>query len=158
METEILTNQETQNTEKTFTQAQVDAIVQDRLKRDREKYSDYDALKEKAAKFDEIEAANKTELEKATEQIKALTAELDGIKKADELRVMRTKIATDNNIPIELLTATTEEECIAQAEKVKEVLSASGIPVTINDGGEISNNPGRISNGKAFEQWAKDKM
>ena len=55
-------NQEvTEATERTFTQAEVDAIVGDRLKRDRAKYSDYDDLKAKAAKFDELEEANKSE-------------------------------------------------------------------------------------------------
>ena len=47
---------------KTFTQAELDAVVKDRLKREREKYSDYEDLKAKAAKFDEAEEANKTEL------------------------------------------------------------------------------------------------
>ena len=51
--------------EKTFTQSQLDAIVADRLKREREKYPDYDDLKAKAARLDELEAANKSELEKA---------------------------------------------------------------------------------------------
>ena len=44
-------NQE-ENIERTFTQADVDRIVADRLKRDREKYADYDVLKEKAAKLE----------------------------------------------------------------------------------------------------------
>ena len=36
---------ETQQTEKTFTQADVDRIVSERLKRDRETRADYEALK-----------------------------------------------------------------------------------------------------------------
>ena len=62
METEILTNQETntQNAEqtepKTFTQEDVDRIVTKRVAR----YSDYEALKEKAAKYDEQVEASPT--------------------------------------------------------------------------------------------------
>ena len=147
----------TNEVEKTFTQSEVDTIVKERLKRDREKYADYDALKEKAAKFDEYEAANKTELEKMTEKAKSLQAELDGIKKASALREMREKIATENNVPIEFLTGTTEEECLAQADKVKEMLSVSGIPVRVVDGGEVLGT-GAPNSAAVFERWAKDKF
>lgn len=49
---------------KTFTQEEMDAIIGERLKRERAKYVDYEALKEKADKFDAFEEANKTELQK----------------------------------------------------------------------------------------------
>jgi hypothetical protein len=53
--------------DKTLTQAEVDRIVEDRLKRERTKYADYSDLKKKAERFDEIEAENKSELEKERE-------------------------------------------------------------------------------------------
>ena len=40
--------QATEQAEKTFTQSELDQIIGERLKREREKYPDYDALKEKA--------------------------------------------------------------------------------------------------------------
>lgn len=52
----------------TFTQADLDRIVQERLARQKAQFKDYDELKERASKYDEIEAANKTELEKANER------------------------------------------------------------------------------------------
>lgn len=55
--------------DKTFTQADLDRIVGERLAREKAKVpEDYDALKAKAAKYDEAEAANKTELEKAQQR------------------------------------------------------------------------------------------
>lgn len=51
--------------DKTFTQAELDRIVQDRVARERQKFGDYDDLKAKAAKADEYEAANASEVEKA---------------------------------------------------------------------------------------------
>jgi hypothetical protein len=39
--------------EKTFSQSDVNRIVEDRLRREQAKYADYDDLKAKAAKFDE---------------------------------------------------------------------------------------------------------
>lgn len=143
--------------QKTFTQAELDAVVKDRLKREREKYADFDALKAKAAKFDEIEQANKTELEKANEQVSALKAQLDGIKKAAELREMREKIATENNIPANLLTGTSEEECKAQVESIKGLLNANGIPTSVSDGGEPSHS-GKVSNATLFANWAKNMI
>ena len=53
---------------KTFTQAELDAIVADRLARERAKYPDYENLKAKAAKYDAAEEAGKSELQKATDQ------------------------------------------------------------------------------------------
>ena len=38
--------------ERTFTQAELNAIVADRLARERAKYADYDKLKDKAGKAD----------------------------------------------------------------------------------------------------------
>ena len=54
---------------RTFTQEQVDKIIADRAIREvRTKYGDYDELKAKAAKFDELDAASKSELDKANER------------------------------------------------------------------------------------------
>lgn len=52
--------------DKTFTQDEVDRIIKDRLARAKsEPPSDYADLQAKAAKLDELEAANQSELEKA---------------------------------------------------------------------------------------------
>jgi hypothetical protein len=51
--------------DKTFTQAELDRIVQDRVAREQKKFGDYDDLKAKATKLDELEAANASEIEKA---------------------------------------------------------------------------------------------
>ena len=67
-------NQETAS--KTFTQEEVNAIVADRLDRERKKYEGFDELKEKATKFDEMEEAQKSELQKVTERADALAKEL----------------------------------------------------------------------------------
>jgi hypothetical protein len=70
-------------TEQKFTQDQVNAILAEEKRKTLAKFEGYDDLKAKAAKFDEIEAQNATELEKATR------------KAADEARADMT--ATTNN-------------------------------------------------------------
>lgn len=58
------------DTGKTFTQADLDKQIQQRLDRERKRFADYDAVKAKAAKLDEIEKANATDLEKAVNAAK----------------------------------------------------------------------------------------
>ena len=48
--------------ERVFTQSEMNAIIQDRVARERSKYADYDALKAKAQQFDAAQEAGKTEL------------------------------------------------------------------------------------------------
>lgn len=57
--------QPAQGEERTFTQAELEAILKQRLDERKNKYADYDDLKAKAQKLAEIEEANKSELEKA---------------------------------------------------------------------------------------------
>lgn len=152
METVNQENKATENTEKTFTQAEVDAIVGDRLKRDRQKYADYDALKEKAEKFDAMEEANKSELQKAIERGDALQNELNTMKAANTVRDMREKVAEETGVPASLLTANTEEECAEQARAILEYANPKGYP-NIRDGGEVTHT-GKPTTRQQFAEWA----
>lgn len=138
--------------EKTFTQAELDSIVQDRLKREREKYGDYNALKEKAARLDQIEEDAKTELQKAQERAEKLQAELSAIKHTEEIRNIRDKVAQTTGVPANLLSGETEESCTEQANAILSFKSSTPYP-TVKDGGEV-----QISNKmdarSAFKEWA----
>lgn len=112
---EVTTNENASGEEKTFTQADVNRIVAERVS----DFKDYDELKAKAAKYDEAEEANKTELEKEQEKNAALQKELDALKSAAELQKMHEEVSKESGVPAELLTASTKDECIAQAEKIK---------------------------------------
>lgn len=144
-------NQE-ENIEKTFTQADVDRIVADRLKRDREKYADYDVLKEKAAKLDEIDEKNKSELQKATEKASALQAELDGLKKAAQIRAIREKVASATGVPASFLTGETEDDCTEQAKALGEWKNPSAYP-NVRDAGEANVSQGKKSTREQFAAW-----
>lgn len=54
--------------EATFSQADVDRIVRERLARQKAQFSDYEDLKTKATEYDKIAETQKTELEKAQER------------------------------------------------------------------------------------------
>lgn len=139
--------------ERTFTQTELDAIVRDRLQRERNKYADYEAYKEKAEKFDAAEEAQKTELQKATERATALETELNTLKRANEIRVIRDQVAKETGVPATLLTADTEEACKEQAEAIKAFAQPSGYPV-INDAGEVTKKMGATPQ-DSFSEWFK---
>ncbi|MEU6204585.1 hypothetical protein ABZ814_13470 [Micromonospora musae] len=108
----------------TFTQADVDRIVADRLGRERGKYADYDQLKAKAGEFDKLAEAQKTEAEKSAERLTAAER-----KAADaELSSLRLDVALDKapeGMPVaqvrklaRRLTGTTKDELEADAAEL----------------------------------------
>ena len=74
--------QEEQGTEpeKTFTQSELNAIISDRLNREREKYAGFEDFKAKAEKYDAQVEAEKTDLEKAQEQANSYKAQLEALR------------------------------------------------------------------------------
>lgn len=140
-----------QTTERMFSQAEVDNIVKERLRRDRADRADYDELKKKAARLDKIEEASKTELQKATDRADKLQKELDEIKNAQALREIREKVAADTGVPINLLTAETEEDCTAQAQEILRFAKPKTYP-TVPDRGEANYTPKQTAR-DSFADW-----
>lgn len=149
---EVKATEEQQTATKTFTQAEVDAIVRDRLTRDRAKYADYDTIKEKAERLDKIEEANKTELQRVQERAEAAEKELSQIKQANAIKEMRLKVAEEKGVPTSLLTSESEEECIAQADAILAFAKPSTYP-SVRDGGEVVVSPGKKSTRDQFAEW-----
>lgn len=139
---------ETDQQQTAFTQDDVNRIVNDRLKREREKYADYEEVKGKAAKYDAYEEESKSAIQKATEKAEKLQIELDAMKKAAMVREIREKVAKTTGVPESLLSGETEEDCTAQAEAIKAFAKPS-YPV-IRDGGE----PGNASSATTAQQFA----
>jgi hypothetical protein len=135
--------------EKLFTQEQVNGFFN---KRYSEMMSQLEEYKSKAEKFDQLEEANKSELQKATERAQALEAELNSMKQAETIRTIKTKVATESGVPAELLTGTTEEECKAQADAILNFAKPQGYP-TLKDSGEV-NNVGKPTTKQQFAEWA----
>ena len=74
---EVQEKSEGEATDPRFTNEQVEAIVEQRLARERKKYSDYGDLQEKAKKWAEFEEAQKSELQKAQEAAERANVERD---------------------------------------------------------------------------------
>lgn len=78
---------------RTFTQDEVNAIVADRLTRERAKYADYDDLKGKAGRADEADS-----------RAAALQQQLDAMKADSDRREMKQRVSTATGVPAALLT------------------------------------------------------
>lgn len=111
---------------RTFTQEDVDRIVKDRLARVKaEPPADYDDLKAKAAKLDELEQANKTELEKA-------------IARAEQAEQVA-KAAADRARRADIKSAVTSAATVAGAVDPDAVLALLGDDaVTVGDDGQVT--------------------
>lgn len=136
--------------ERTFTQDELNAIVEDRLRREKSKYADYDVLKAKASKFDEAEEASKTELQKMTDRANELQNKLDSMTKAEEIRTIRETVSKETGVPVSLLTADTEEACKEQAKAISE-FAKPNYP-NVKDGGETQHTSGGQARDQ-FKEW-----
>ncbi|MCB0829226.1 MAG: hypothetical protein KDB62_10510, partial [Solirubrobacterales bacterium] len=117
--TEAPTETSTEESGNDFTQEEFNRLLAREKGKLQEKYADYGDLKAAAAKLEEIEQANSSELEKA--QKKAAQAE----KELAQTRVdlLRSDVMVDKEIPAKLailLTATDKEGLEAQADLLLE--------------------------------------
>jgi multidrug efflux pump subunit AcrA (membrane-fusion protein) len=117
---------------KTFTQEELDRIIAERLKREREKYADYDQLKKDAEELRKRREAEMSEAEKAKAakeeaeaKLKAKEAELEALR----LEQLRTRLVTEAGLPIALASrvrGTTEDEIKADIEELKKLVGPAG--------------------------------
>lgn len=121
--------------ERTFTQSEMDAIIGERLKRDRAKYADYEELKAKAAKFDEAEEASKSELQKAVEERDKYKAELDKLQAERERAEKVAKVAAEKGVDAVLL-ARMAGDVDENADFLKAQMEGKPKYEPVHDGGE----------------------
>lgn len=126
------------------TQEELDSIISERLKREREKltkqFADYDELKTKNVDLEkeltelkkslESSASNKTELEKQIE-------ELTGKVKAHDLSSLKIKYALENGIPYNLagrISGDDEESIKADAKSLSDFFKSQTPPPPLKTG------------------------
>ena len=98
---------------KTFTQADLDRIVQERLAKEKGKYSDYDELKAKAQRLDQAEAANKSEVDRLKDE----NTQLKQAKADSDAKLLRLEVAAEKGVKARWLTGSTREELEAAADE-----------------------------------------
>ena len=108
----------------------MDAIIEGRLAREKQKYADYEDLKEKAGKYEVLKNSSKTEAEKTAEQIADLQKQLEGLTKEKTVSQARSKVAAEMKVPVELLTGEDEETCKKQAKAILNFAKPTNYPGT----------------------------
>ena len=100
------------------TQEQFDEMVKERIERAKRSAipEDYEDLKAKAARLDEIEEKNKTELQKAQEAAAAAQKELEGMRARAERADLAQRIAQEKGVPVSLITGETQEDMERSAD------------------------------------------
>ena len=126
------------------TQEELDRIIGERLKRERDatekKYADFETLKEKAARYNEIEklSAKDAELASSNSTISELTARAN---KAEN-SMLKAKIAHENGVPLELagrLVGETEEDIRKDVETFASFFTKSAPPLRSADPATVTN-------------------
>ena len=141
-ETTQSTTEETQG--KTFTQEQVNAMLADHKKRTEGKYADYDQMKEKASKFDELEREKMSEIERVTVERDELKTKADSA--IDENT--RLRVALEKKLPVELidrLKGATKEELEADADELLKLVKPSNSGGSFDGGHRGSANSRDVS-------------
>lgn len=120
----------TDKAEKTFTQDELNRIIDERLKREREKFAGFDEFKAKAAQLDEIQEASKSEMEKLMDRASKAESELEAMRTEKARRDLLDKVSKETGVPAELLKGDTEEELAASAQQIAEFVKANepGVP------------------------------
>lgn len=123
---------DTKGADKTFTQADLDKLVKDRLERERKKYADYEDLKAKAERLSELEKQGMTEAERLKAELAEVKTKADEAEKrlADaELERKKAALIAKAGLPIELASrvrGTTDEEIAADIETLKPLVAKKG--------------------------------
>lgn len=87
-------------------QAELDALIASATS----KFADYAELKAKAEKFDAAEAANLSEVEKATKRAEEAEAKVQAFEAAAQRSTWAQEIVKDSSIPADVLRGNTKEE------------------------------------------------
>jgi DNA repair exonuclease SbcCD ATPase subunit len=115
---EQTTSQETGGAQdKTFTQAELDRIIADRIARAEKKYAGFSELQKKAAELDKLKDAQKTEVERLNEQLSAAQIELQEHRVAE----IRRTAAADAGLPAKYakyIMAVDAGEALEQAKEL----------------------------------------
>lgn len=140
-EEQTVTATETQGAaqgERTFTQEEVNRLIGERVNKVNAKYADYPDLKAKAAKYDELQEASKSETEKLMDRVNRAESERDEMRAAIARRDLLDKVSKETGVPSNLLKGDTEEELVSSARQIAEFAKASEPGIPKDKGGAAS--------------------
>jgi len=139
---------------RTFTQDEVNAFLADDRRKTGEKFADYDDLKAKASRLDEIEQASKTELQKAIDRAEAAERKAADLEGREQRRTWADEVSAATGVPASVLKGATKDEIQSHADALKALMQPvkqSGSPLRLGThgsgvgGGELPEGKGRAA-------------
>lgn len=131
-----------QQLERTFTQAELNVILADRLNRQKAQYADYDTLKEQAAKWAAAQEAEKTEAQRLAEAAATARRERDEALQRAQDRLIRAAFIAEAAkagaahpedvyalADIAKVSLDEQDNPVGVAEAVAEVIAAGRVPL-----------------------------
>jgi chromosome segregation ATPase len=94
--------------------------------------------------------ADAANVEELTNRATSLETELNALKASNALRDMRDKVSKNTGVPVSLLTAETEQECMEQASGIMNFARPANYP-SVRDGGEQTSV--KSSTRQQFADW-----
>lgn len=122
---------------KTFTQEQVNAMLADQKRKLGEKFGDYEDVKAKASRLDELEERSKTELQKALDRATAAESRVASFEAREQSAQWAAEIVKGSTIPAHVLRGSTREELEAHFNDLKALAPKpirTPVPTGKNDG------------------------
>lgn len=101
------------------TQDDLNRIIADRVRREREKFADYAELQGKAQKFDAAEEAARSELEKAIARAEQAESRIQAFESEKQIKQWKDEVAEATGVPAAALSGATREEIEAHASVLK---------------------------------------
>lgn len=138
-----------------FSQDEVNDIVGKRVEREREKFSDYDDLKEKAGAVDTLKSETDEKLKKAGETEADLKKQLEGAK----LQTEKVKIVGEFKLSedlAEFVTGESADEMRKRAEKLAKGVKPSKVEIDKKPKPEDDKNNSKKLAGKLFGSKSDD--
>ncbi len=114
-----------QEEQKSFTQEQVNALLAQQKRSVAEKFADYDDVKAKAEKLDQIEQSSKSELQKLAEENATLKTRVESFERDQQVKQWAAEIVKDSPVPASALRGTTREELEAHFKELEALIPKS---------------------------------
>ena len=145
------------------TQEEFDAMIKDRLSRERAKFSDYEDIKTQLADVQSKIADYEKAIEKnqkAYDELSAASKEKDSKIEGYEADALKTTVAINKKLPLELrkyLQGTTEEELNASADELLKFGQNSSVPPLAQPDSNVDDysSTGQVNTDRAMKKLAE---
>lgn len=115
-------------------QEEFDKRIGARIKRESEKFQNYEEYKAAHEELEKIKEADKTELQRAAERAEAAEARLAEYETAEQEKAWKQEVSEATGVPADALRGATKEELEQHAESIKRCFAKDAAPVVSGDG------------------------